>query len=143
VCLLNLSKNGDVKLTNETHEATETILVVEDDEIVRDTIEYMLRNSGYNVILAGSGEQVFKRINTITLKGIDLVIADVVLPTMSGRDVVFILERIMPAIKVLYISGYPDSVISQFKILEEGLNYLPKPFKRVTLLKKMREVLDS
>jgi CheY-like chemotaxis protein len=53
----------------------ETILVVEDDDIVRETIEFMLRDSGYNIILANSGEQLFSRLETITKEGIDLVIS--------------------------------------------------------------------
>jgi two-component system cell cycle sensor histidine kinase/response regulator CckA len=122
---------------------SEKILIIEDEDAVRRMTSKTLRDFGYTVIEAGDGMEAFAVLDTDEVQSIDLVIADVVMPKMSGREIANRLLEKYPGMKVLYISGYTDDVIIHHGVLYKGLPFLQKPFTSNTLMKKIREVLDS
>jgi CheY-like chemotaxis protein len=130
---------------------SETILVVEDQEQVRKITSKMLEARGYHVLLAASGPEALRigsqweagRLAERSAKDIDLLVTDVVMPGMSGREVALLLAPAHPRMKVLYVSGYPDESIALHGVLESGLAFLQKPFTAEALARKVREVLDS
>lgn len=132
-----------------THEKTiteggsEKILVVEDEDAVRSMVSKSLRDLGYTVIEARDGEKALTICETKGVRSIDLMITDVVMPKMSGRDLANQLLTKYPEMKVLYMSGYTDDVIVHHGVLYKGLPFLQKPFTTVTLSKKVREVLNT
>ncbi|MEK7788489.1 MAG: ATP-binding protein, partial [Planctomycetota bacterium] len=121
---------------------TETILLAEDEESVRRLIRDVLKESGYKVIEAVDGEEAVSKFmeNKDT---IDLLLLDVVMPKMSGREAYEIIKKVKPEIKLLMTSGYSADFISKKRMLEEGLNFLAKPMSPANLLKKVREALDK
>jgi len=119
---------------------SETILVVEDEFMVRELVCDTLRNYGYTVLEASNGKiarQVFEQ----ALEKINLVLTDVIMPEMSGRKLIEILSSIHPGIKSLYMSGYTDEAILNHRVLEPGMAFIQKPFTPTALAKKVREVL--
>jgi two-component system cell cycle sensor histidine kinase/response regulator CckA len=123
-------------------EGVETILLAEDQAEVRSVATAALRRHGYSVLEAGSGEQAIQ-IARETRTPIDLLITDVVMPAMSGRQLAELLRVESPGIPVLYTSGYADDAIVRHGVLEAGVAFLPKPFTPQALLVKVREVLDA
>lgn len=121
---------------------SETILLAEDEESVRRLIRDVLKESGYKVIEAFDGEEAVSKFmeNKDT---IDLLLLDVVMPKVSGREAYEIIKKVKPDIKLLMTSGYSADFISKKGIIEEGLNFLAKPMSPANLLKKVREVLDK
>jgi len=120
----------------------ETILLAEDDPSVRELTHQLLIGLGYAVLVAAHGDEAV-RISDTHPGHIHLVITDVVMPRMSGRELV---DRIMlkrPDTKVLYVSGYTDNSIVEHGVLEPGLHLLEKPFSREALGRKVREVLEG
>jgi len=120
----------------------ETILLAEDEESVRKLIKEVLEADGYRVIEAADGEEAISKFME-NKDRIDILLLDIVMPKMSGREVYERIKKIKPDIKLLMASGYPADFISQKGILEEGLNFIAKPMSPPKLLKKMREVLDK
>jgi len=121
---------------------SETILLVEDEEGVRDLARRILELKGYKVITASNpteAAQVCERYEG----PIHLLLTDVVMPTMSGPQLAEHVAFLRPGLKVLYISGYTDNAIVPHGILEEGVQFLQKPFTRDSLTRKVREVLDA
>ena len=118
----------------------ETILVVEDEEMVREMACLMLSSKGYNVFSAGLGSEALLIMEEHGDK-IDLLLADVVMPYMSGKELYEKLAKKYPNLKIIYMSGYPDYIIDYQKTL--GENFLRKPFTVLPLSKKVREVLDQ
>jgi PAS domain S-box-containing protein len=120
---------------------SETILLVEDEEAVRTLARSVLRRHGYQVMDAGLGTEALQLCEQHA-GPIHLVVTDVVMPHMNGRELHQQLCRCRPAIKVLYISGYPGDAIGQLGVLEPGCDFLPKPFAPDALVRKVRELLD-
>lgn len=121
---------------------TETILVVDDDNNVRALIRETLRMKGYHVLDAqfNSGALMASGRH----RGpIHVMIADVMMPGINGRELGRRLESLRPETKILYISGYPREVLLDDKILEDGSAFLQKPLSPETLLPKLRELLDA
>jgi nitrogen-specific signal transduction histidine kinase len=120
----------------------ETILVVEDDPLVRNFVALQLRDLGYNVIEAANGPQARK-----LLEGdakIDLLFTDAVMPGgMTGRQVADAAKRQRPTLKVLFTSGYTENSIVHHGRLDTGVHFLSKPFRRQELAVKVREALDA
>lgn len=120
---------------------TETILLGEDDEQVRQWITEVLTQVGYTVIEAGNGEELVNRFREAIR--VDLVVLDVVMPKKNGREAMNEIETIRPDIKALFISGYTADIIHRKGILDQSLNFLSKPMTRDALLHKIREVLGQ
>ncbi|MCX7913908.1 MAG: MEDS domain-containing protein [Thermodesulfovibrionales bacterium] len=125
----------------ETQRGGETILVVEDEEAVRQFAVIALQRQGYKVLSASNGDEALllsKNFNDL----VNLVLTDVVMPGMSGRKLVERLKELYPEIKALYMSGYTDNAIVHQGILDAHINFIQKPFTVERLVKKVREVLD-
>ncbi|NNN05186.1 MAG: PAS domain S-box protein [Elusimicrobia bacterium] len=120
----------------------EVVLLVEDEESVRRLVERVLKGSGYTVLAAANGREALKALE-VRAKPVDLVITDVVMPGMNGRELAQEIASRNMSPRTLYISGYTDEAIVQHGVLEPGLAFLYKPFTTDALLRKMREVLDG
>jgi two-component system cell cycle sensor histidine kinase/response regulator CckA len=123
-------------------QGTETVLMVEDDEGVRLLTRHMLKGFGYTVLEAASGADAL-RIAGKHAEPVHLVITDVVMPGMSGRQVAAEMASLHPEARVLFVSGYTDDAVVRHGVLQEGVHFLPKPFSSIGLARKIREVLDS
>jgi PAS domain S-box-containing protein len=121
---------------------TETILVAEDDEQVRDLIREILTGAGYTVIEATDGEEALRAFQD-NRDEIQLLIFDVVMPKRNGKDVYDEIKIIRPGIKAVFISGYDAHIIHKKEIIEEGLTFISKPISPDVFLKEVREVLDK
>jgi PAS domain S-box-containing protein len=121
---------------------TETVLVVEDEEGLRRLAREFLETCGYKVHDARDGVEALEIVQRNS-ETIHLLLTDVILPRLSGRDLAVQLERLRPQVKVLYMSGYTDRAVLQNGTLEPGLAFLQKPFSLRTLAVKVREVLDG
>lgn len=121
---------------------TETILLVEDEEAVRAMVSRILQNKGYTLLEASNGNEAIQICQQYE-GPIHLMVTDVIMPQMSGRELAERLAPILPEMKVLYMSGYPDNTIVQHGVLEAGTAFLQKPFTLNALELKVREVLDS
>jgi PAS domain S-box-containing protein len=120
----------------------ETILVVEDDESLRRVIANLLGRYGYTVLEAGDGDAALAGVAGRE-GSIHLLLTDVVMPRISGRELAESLARLHPETKVLYMSGYTDNAIVHHGVLDAGLHFIHKPFKILHLLQKVREVLAA
>ena len=120
----------------------ETILLVEDEESVRRMVGKILGENGYTILDAAHGEEAI-RICRNHKGPIHLLMTDVVMPRMSGRELASRLQPLRKEMKVLYMSGYPDNTIVHHGVLEPGTAFLQKPFTLRGLEQKVREVLDS
>jgi signal transduction histidine kinase/ActR/RegA family two-component response regulator len=121
---------------------TETVLVVEDEEAVRRLVRSVLESTGYKVIDARSGREAVEAVCAHPGQ-IRIVVTDVVMPDINGREVASRICGIDPGIKVLYMSGYTDDVILRNGIVESGVPFLQKPFSSLALARKVREMLDA
>ena len=130
-------------LGEESPRGHETVLTVEDQEEVRKLAVQVLKQQGYAVFEASHGEEAMKVAQEHAEEGIDLLLTDVVMPGMSGRELAQKLGFLLPKMKVLYMSGYTDDAIVRHGVLEGGVNYLQKPFTLDSLARKVREVLDK
>ncbi len=121
---------------------SETVLVVEDEAPVRELTRRILSAAGYRVVTAASGGDALleceRRGNDV-----DLLLTDVVMPRMSGKQLANRLAVVAPDLKVLYMSGYTDNAIVHHGVLDEGTHFIAKPFNTPDLLEKVRMVLDE
>src|SRR5882762_3167145 len=124
-----------------THKGYETILLVEDEPAVRELTQIVLTTRGYTVIEALTPEDA---VRMAVNKGaeIHLLLTDVVMPGISGRELAKRLTGLYPNLRVLYMSGYTYNVIAQDGTLEEGISFLQKPFTPQVLAQRVREALD-
>jgi CheY-like chemotaxis protein len=120
---------------------TETILLVEDEEMVRNLTREVLESGCYKVLEAARGAQALGICEQYPDQ-IHLVLTDVVLPQMSGPEMALALADRHPEIPVLYISGYADDAIVHHGILDPGTHFVEKPFTPELLLRKIRQILD-
>jgi PAS domain S-box-containing protein len=120
---------------------TETVLVAEDNAQVRDFVTRVLSAKGYRVLSASEGFEALRLCGECA-DPVDLLVTDVVMPRMGGRELASRVETAKPGVRVLFVSGYTEDAISHHGILEEGLQFLQKPFTTDALLRKVREVLD-
>ncbi|RJP32604.1 MAG: PAS domain S-box protein [Candidatus Omnitrophota bacterium] len=124
-----------------TRQVTETILLVEDDDGVRTMVSQTLREYEYTVIEAGSGNAALQICKDYE-GDIHLLLTDVVMPEMSGRELSKHLTSLFPHMKTIYMSGYTDNAIVHHGVLDPGLSFLQKPFTPKMLLQKIRQVLE-
>ena len=121
-----------------TPKGTETILLVEDSESLREVTKEFLQLAGYNLMESGDGKNALQVAETHGA-AIHLLLSDVVMPRMSGRELATEIKRIHRETRVLFMSGYT----SNRGVLDEGVNLLTKPFTRSGLTQKVRETLTS
>jgi two-component system, cell cycle sensor histidine kinase and response regulator CckA len=127
---------------NSVQRGTETILLVEDDPQLRQLSSSVLAHCGYKMLVASSPEEGIE-ICRSNHRDIRLLVTDVVMPGMNGRQLAEQIQQVSPNVKVLYISGYTSNAIVHYGVLDPGLSFLPKPFTLSALVAKVREVLDS
>lgn len=120
----------------------EKVLLVEDDPMLLDMGKDMLEALGYDVLKAGHPEEAIQIANEET-KAVHLLITDVVMPGMNGRDLASHLQPLHPDLKCLFMSGYTADFIAHHGVLEEGVHFIQKPFTMQDLAAKVREVLDQ
>ncbi|MDI7259232.1 MAG: PAS domain S-box protein [Thermodesulfobacteriota bacterium] len=121
----------------------ETVLFVEDDPSVRELAARVLREQGYNVLEATDGIEAMHMARNYMRKKIHLLLTDMVMPQMSGNELVELCKTLHPETKILYISGYTDTAITHHAKLKPGTPFLQKPFSPIDLAKKVRDVLDQ
>ncbi len=119
---------------------TERVLVVEDEPGLRAMTCRVLRSAGYRVADASKPSLALKAAEN---EGFDVVITDVVLPEMNGRELVTRLRALKPTLRVLYMSGYPGGALTAQQLADDGVPFMPKPFTPDVLLQKVREALDG
>jgi len=134
-------------LSTETEKAqdlpgTETVLVVEDEPAVRGLTTRILRERGYTVLEASNGAEALDIAQTYQ-EEIHLLITDVIMPGLSGRDLSGKITASRPGIRTLFVSGYTDNAIVHHGILDADVSFLQKPFSVQSLCLKVRETLDS
>jgi CheY-like chemotaxis protein len=121
---------------------SETVLLVEDERVVRRVAARVLRGLGYTVIESGSGQEALAASSGYA-DSIDLLLTDVVMPGMSGNELAQRIAAERPSIRVLFTSGYTDDAVFRHGVIEHGLSFLQKPFSAGALTRKVREVLDA
>jgi len=131
-----------VKRSEAAPRGSETILVTEDEGIVRKVLVRALREKGYTVLHARNGKEAVK-ISEEHADPIDLLLTDVIMPGMNGRDLAETIAQKRPGVTVLYMSGYDREIIAQRGVLEPGTAFIEKSFSTEGLCKKVREVLDA
>jgi signal transduction histidine kinase/ActR/RegA family two-component response regulator len=122
--------------------AGEVVMVVEDERQVFELVCEIIGDSGYKLLRPTSPQRALEMAMNKERK-IDLLLTDVIMPGMSGKQLYEKISEIRPDIKVVYMSGYTDNVIAHHGILDPGIHFLQKPFTESTLLNKLREALDE
>jgi len=130
-------------LSTKSLQGSETILLVEDEETVRKLACTVLQKYGYTVLEAPNGEEALRIVQGQNGNPIHLMVTDVVMPGMSGRQLAERLVSLWPKLKVLYMSGYTDNAIVHHGVLDPGIAYIQKPFAPDALASKVREILDG
>ncbi|HEY0764322.1 MAG TPA: response regulator [Pyrinomonadaceae bacterium] len=132
----------DLESLAELPRGRETVLLTEDEDPVRRLIKTILESNGYQVLEATCGEDALALYKEHT-GPVDLIVTDVVMPKMSGRELAENLKTVSPDIKVLYLSGYTDDAIVRHGLLDQKMSFLQKPFTPDALLRKVREALAA
>lgn len=120
---------------------TETILLVEDDSFIREYLEQSLKQLGYKIIIAEDGQVALNLFEKN--KDIDLIITDIVMPNLNGKELVEKINQTKPNVKIIFTSGYPEESISHHGVLEPGIHFIQKPFTRDVLARKIRSVINE
>ena len=134
------TRTGDSSLP---HGKNETVLLVEDESSVRKLASLALRELGYNVLEAAGGDEALQLAGQRSGPGIDLLLTDVVMPHMSGKELADRIRTTHPATRVLFTSGYTDDILGQEDTANGEITLLQKPFTRSALAFRVREVLDG
>lgn len=121
---------------------SETILIVEDEDVVRGLAQKILEQSGYRVMAASRGAEAIRLCQERT-ESIDLLLTDVVMPETSGKEVADRVSELLPGLRVLFMSGYTDEAIVHHGVLDSSVEFIQKPFTPAALVKRVREVLDA
>ena len=133
---------GECAAESKAARGTETILLVEDEESVRVLLLEILESEGYTVLVASDGQEALRMCREYE-GAVNLLVTDVVMPGMSGRQLVEQMAKSRPEMKVLYMSGYTDDAIVRHGMLETGMAFLQKPFTPDAAARKVREVLET
>ena len=141
--IVEAGESGEpLQISCTSYEGSETILLLEDEDMVREITRRMLQKEGYLVLTASSGSEALL-IGEQHKGAIQLILSDVVMPDMSGPETVGGLRPMHSEAKVLYMSGHTENAIVHHKVLDPGVAFIQKPFRRDTLLRKVRELLDT
>jgi PAS domain S-box-containing protein len=135
-------RNTPPDASTELSAGSATILLVEDEPVVRRMVRKVLQLDGYTVLEAGQGEEAL-RLCAQYERGIDLLLTDVVMPGMNGRELAERVAAARPGLKVLFMSGYTDDTVLRHGICAADIDYLQKPFTSAALLQKVRAVLAT
>jgi CheY-like chemotaxis protein len=149
-----VSKAGgaDAEKASAPKDGNETILVVEDEKAVRGFLREALERKGYRIIEAANGREALDKAAEAAARGgtlpgnegeIRLLLTDVVMAGMNGRELADEVVGLLPGIKVLFISGYADRAIVHQGVIDEGLEFMRKPFTPMDLARKVRGILDG
>jgi len=122
---------------------TETVLMVEDEPMVRELGAALLGKLGYTILVAANGRQALNMIHADRTRTIHALVTDVVMPEMGGRDLAEFLRSVSPDTKVIFCSGYTEDVASLRGEAGSPITFLPKPYTMAALANKVREVLDA
>lgn len=136
------AEHGETAATPKTADGSETLLLVEDEEGVRKLLTHVLHRRGYKVLEASNGEEAL-RLYERRGSDIQLVLTDMVMPHMSGRELGEKLRSLRPDLKIIYMSGYTDDVLVRTGALGPGMSFLQKPLRPEVLAAKVREALDG
>jgi len=146
IYLPRVDENFETEKKSDTREemaaGTEKILLVEDEQMVRDLSRQILESCGYTVIEASNGIEAFEMFSQGDCK-IDLLLTDVVMPKMGGRELAEKLAVTHPQMKVLFTSGYTDDAVVRHGVIEAGTNFIQKPYTPTGLADKVRNILDA
>jgi two-component system cell cycle sensor histidine kinase/response regulator CckA len=129
-------------VTSTSPQGSETILLVEDEDGVRSFVCRVLEESGYTVLEASKPSEALATCQQYE-GPIHLLLTDVVMPQMSGRELAEELSSLRPKTKILYMSGYTDEAIFRHGVLDPGMPFLQKPFTTEVIVRKVRQVLDA
>lgn len=135
-----MSEKHDV---SELEGGSETILLVEDESLLRNYLVDALRSLGYTVLDAGNGEEALSVHAGYGQKEIHLLLTDVIMPKMNGSELARLITEQRQDMKVLFMSGYTDDAIASYGVQGEGVNFLQKPLKIKNVSSKIRNILDS
>jgi signal transduction histidine kinase/ActR/RegA family two-component response regulator len=128
--------------SSRTRGGTETILLVEDEPLVLDLAACTLEQLGYNVLPCASADEALRRLPEYANR-IDLLVTDVVMPRMNGRELASRVASLQPGISVLFSSGYGEDIIAKQGVLDAGLYFIGKPYRPNELAAKVRSILDE
>lgn len=131
-----------LKEDQELFMGSETILLAEDEEAVRNLTRDTLTQLGYRVYEADNGKNALQLIHDKNLKP-DLLLTDIVMPEMNGRELARLTREILPQTKILFASGYSDKSVLDKDELKEGMQFIQKPYSFITLARKVRKILDE
>ena len=120
----------------------ETILLVENEYALRELMRRFLEGSGYAVLNARDGDEALS-VATAHPTPIDLLLTDVVMPGLNGRELAARLSSVRPGARVIFMSGYTDEAVTRHGVLDPGAAYVQKPFTPEAIARKVREVLDT
>ena len=134
--------NGESAVDPETVHGSETVLLVEDEEVVRQFARSVLEQAGYKVIEAANGQEALRRMQEPG-RQVDAVLTDVVMPEMGGRELGEQVARLKPGVPVLYLTGYAEDSTPRDEAIPSGAVCLRKPFKPHELTARIREALDK
>jgi two-component system cell cycle sensor histidine kinase/response regulator CckA len=136
------SPDASGEVLDQTHHGKGQILVVEDDEILREVIPQILDRLGYTFIMADTPDDAMQLCYRSEIE-IDVLLTDVVMPGMSGKELWERFSIVRPHTKVIYMSGYTADVISRQGVLDSGVHFIQKPFSTLDLGKKLLSVMES
>lgn len=141
-CHAEVSAPAQAEQINDDHTGHETILLAEDEDSLREMMSGLLRQNGYTLLEAPDGQAALVLAEKYPGK-IDLLLTDVIMPHLDGKQLADALSARLPHLKVIFISGYTDDIIAQRGILAPGITFVQKPFSSITLLQKIRSALQE
>jgi len=122
---------------------SETVLLVEDEDRVREFAVRLLREAGYAVLEARNGTDALRVLQEQASRKIDIMVTDVIMPQMGGKELADQLRQLRPSTRILFVSGYTGDALDNSGVLQSGAAFLEKPFSAVRLTQKIREVLAN
>ena len=125
------------------HAGKETVLIAEDDDAVREFAARSLRDAGYTPLEARNGVEALRLFETPSGRGIDVVVSDVIMPQMGGKELAEHVQRLRPKTRILFTSGYTGDMLDNSGVSQSGAAFLAKPFSAAQLTQKIREVLGN